>query len=81
MTVPQSSISQDEAATAVVTYIFSGAICSPEGKGVSYSLEATESAFSWIAALEEEDSTGQAIDRYPVDINRVSSRIQPRHLE
>ena len=71
-------MSQDEAASALVAHIFSGAIGSPEGKGVSYSLlEATNSAFSWIAALEEEDSTGQPIDRYLVDIDRVSRKIQP----
>lgn len=77
MTVLRSSISQDEAASALVKYIFSGAIGSPKGKGVSYSLlKATDSVFSWIAALEEEDSTGQPIDRYRVDIDKVSRKVQ-----
>ena len=78
MTVLQSSMSQDEAISALVAFIFSGVIGSPKGKGVSYSLlRATDSAFSWIAALEEEGNTGQPIDRYLVDINRVSRKIQP----
>ncbi|KAF7873877.1 hypothetical protein EAF04_002549 [Stromatinia cepivora] len=67
----------DEAAAALVTYIFSGAIGSPKGKGVSYSLlEATDNTFSWVAVLEEEDSTSQPIDRYRVDIDRLSHIIQ-----
>jgi hypothetical protein len=36
----------------------------------------TDSTFFWIAALEDEDSTGQPIDRYRVDIDRLSSKIQ-----
>jgi hypothetical protein len=56
---PQTPITQDEAAAALATYIFSGAIGSPKGKGVTYSLlEATSTKFSWIAALEAEDTTG-----------------------
>jgi hypothetical protein len=74
----QSSMSQDEATSALVAFIFPGVIGSPKGKGVSYSLlKSTDSAFSWIAALEEEDNTGKPIDRYLVDINRVSREIQP----
>jgi hypothetical protein len=71
-------MTRDEAAAALVSYIFSGIIGSPAGKGVSYSLlAATDTTFSWIAALEEEESTGQPIDRYRVDIDRVSREIQP----
>jgi hypothetical protein len=56
---------------------FSGAIGSSKGKGVSYSLlEATDSTFSWIAALEEKDNAGRPIDQYSVDIDRVSRKIQ-----
>lgn len=77
----QSSISQDEAGSALVKYIFSGAIGLPAGKGVSYSLlEETDSLFSWIAALEEEDNTGQPIDRYRVDIDKVSRKVQTPRL-
>ncbi|KUJ14302.1 uncharacterized protein LY89DRAFT_686780 [Mollisia scopiformis] len=76
-TALQSRMAQDDAASALVTYIFSGVIGSPKDKGVSYSLhEATDSTFSWIAALEEEDSIGQPIDRYRVDIDRLSRKIQ-----
>lgn len=56
---PQRLMTRDDAAFALVTYIFSRVIGLPKGKGVSYSLlEATDSTFFWIAALEEEDSTG-----------------------
>ncbi|CZR65519.1 uncharacterized protein PAC_15419 [Phialocephala subalpina] len=76
-TAPQSLMTQDDVASALVTYIFSGIIGSPKDKGVSYSLlEATDSTFSWIAALEEEESTGRPIDRYRVDIDRLSRKIQ-----
>jgi hypothetical protein len=76
-TAPQSLMTQDDAASALVTYIFSGVIGLPKDKGVSYSLlEATDSTFSWIAALEEEENTGQPIDRYRVDIDRLSRKIQ-----
>lgn len=76
-TAPQSLMTQDDAASALVTYIFSGVIGSPKDKGVSYSLlEATDSTFSWIAALEEEENTGQPVDRYRVDIDRLSRKIQ-----
>jgi len=73
----QDTMTRNEAATALVTYIFSGVIGSPAGKGGSYSLlEATETTFSWIAALEEEESTGQPVDRYRIDIDRISREIQ-----
>jgi len=76
-TVPQNFMTQDEAGAVLITYIFSGAIGSPQSKGVSYSLlKATDTNFSWIAALEDEDSTGQPLDRYRVDIDRVSRKIQ-----
>lgn len=62
-------------------YIFSGAIGLSTGKGVSYSLlEETDSVFSWIAALEEEDNTGQPINRYRVDIDKVSRNVQTPRL-
>lgn len=81
MNVLQSSISQDEAASALIQYIFSGAIGSPEGKGVSYSfLEATDSVFSWIAALGKEENTGEPIDRYHVDIDKASHKIRNTRL-
>ena len=74
---PRSLMSQDDAVAALVTYIFSGVIGSPEGRGVSYSLlEATDSIFSWTVALEEEGGTGKPIDRYRVDIDRLSCKIQ-----
>jgi hypothetical protein len=54
-------MTQNGAASALVTHIFSGVIGSPKDKGVSYSLlEAIDSTFSWIAALEEEENTTHA---------------------
>lgn len=76
-TAPQSLMSQDEAASALVSYIFSGVIGSAKGKGVAYSLlEATNTTFSWIAALEAEENEGEPIDRYHVRIERESRKIQ-----
>ncbi len=78
----ENIMTQDEAISALVAFISSGVIGSPKGKGVSYSLlKATDSVFSWIAALEEDDSTGGPLDRYCVDIDRVSRKIQnPRPI-
>jgi hypothetical protein len=77
MNVFQSKMSQEEAASALVPFIFSGVIGSSQGKGVSYSLiKVTENTFSWIAALED-DNKGQPIDRYLVDVDRVSRKIKP----
>lgn len=74
----QSLMTRDDAASALVTYIFSGVIGSTKDKAVNYSLlEATDSTFSWIAGLDEGENTGQPIDRYRVDIDRLSGKIQP----
>lgn len=76
--VESSLMTRDEAAAALVTHMFSRVIGSPKGKGVSYSLlEATNTTFSWIASLEDKDSTDQPIDRYHVDIDRTSRKIEP----
>ncbi|KAI1736652.1 hypothetical protein F4680DRAFT_451742 [Xylaria scruposa] len=48
-------MTQDEAALALLAYVFSGAISSPKGKGVGYALmKATQTTFSWSVALEED---------------------------
>jgi hypothetical protein len=75
-TALQSLMTQDDAASALITYIFSRVIGSSKGKRVSYSLlEATDSTFSWITALKEEENTGQPIDYYRVDIDRLLRKI------
>lgn len=70
-------LSQDDAASALVTYIFSGAIGPPNGKGVAYSLiEATDTAFVWSAALEDiDDESGTPILRYRVKIDRRTREV------
>jgi len=56
---------------------FSDAVGSLKHKGVSHSLfEVTALTFPRIAALEEEDRTGQPIDRYRVDIDRALRTIE-----
>ncbi|KND91017.1 hypothetical protein TOPH_04427 [Tolypocladium ophioglossoides CBS 100239] len=47
-------MTQEEAVSVLLAYVFSGAIGSPKGKGVGYALmKATPTTFSWSAALEE----------------------------
>ena len=49
-------MTQEEAASALLAYVFSGAIGSPKEKGVGYALmRTTPAAFSWSAALEDID--------------------------
>ncbi|KAK4144547.1 uncharacterized protein C8A04DRAFT_36543 [Dichotomopilus funicola] len=67
---------QDEGVSALLAFVFSGAIGSPEGKGVSYALaEATATSFSWVAALEDMDGPPVPIDRYLITFNRLHREI------
>ncbi|KAH0497864.1 hypothetical protein TgHK011_005146 [Trichoderma gracile] len=69
---------QDEAVSALLAFVFSGALGSPKGKGVSYALiEATPTAFAWLAALEDIDGPPMPIDRYLIKFDRVSKEICP----
>ncbi|KAI9708790.1 MAG: hypothetical protein M1820_003745 [Bogoriella megaspora] len=71
-------MTQDEAASALVAYIFSGAIGPSKGKGVCYALiQATATTFSWSAALEDADDDAPAgpIDRYLINIDRRSKEV------
>ncbi|KAF2799240.1 hypothetical protein K505DRAFT_321309 [Melanomma pulvis-pyrius CBS 109.77] len=71
-------MTQDEAVSALLAYIFSGAIGPPKGKGVGYALiEATPTTFSWSAALEDIDESATPILRYLVKIDRRSKEISP----
>lgn len=71
-------MTQEEAASALLAYVFSGAIGSPKGKGVAYALmKSTPTTFSWSAALEDIDGPSTTITRYLVTIDRRSREISP----
>ncbi|KAK3330469.1 hypothetical protein B0H66DRAFT_572519 [Apodospora peruviana] len=57
---------KDEAASALLAFIFSGALGSTNGKGVvSYALiETTATTFFWSAALKDFDGPAVPVDRY-----------------
>ncbi|PGH11752.1 hypothetical protein AJ80_07013 [Polytolypa hystricis UAMH7299] len=74
--MPDELMTQDEAVSALLAYMFSGAIGSPKGKRVGYALiEPTPTTFSWSAALEDLDGPTTPIDRYLVKIDRQSKEI------
>ena len=69
-------MTQDESVSALLAYVFSGAIGSAKGKGASYALiEATPTAFSWSAALEDVDGPPVPVARYLVEIDRLSREV------
>ncbi len=69
---------QDEGVSALLSFMFSGAIGSPEEKGVSYALaETTATTFSWVAALEDMDGPPTPIDRYLITFDRQARKILP----
>ncbi len=69
---------QDEGVSELLAFVFSGAIGSPEGKGVSYALaESTATSFSWVAALEDMDGPPTPIDRYLVTFDRQARKVFP----
>lgn len=71
-------MTQNEAVSALLAYMFSGAVGSPKGKGVGYALiEATPTTFSWSAALEDIDGPATPIPRYLVKVDRRSKEILP----
>ncbi|KAH9903823.1 hypothetical protein F4778DRAFT_100814 [Xylariomycetidae sp. FL2044] len=71
-------MTQDESIKALLAFIFSGAIGSPKGKGVSYALIAEKpTTFSWSVALEDIDASPTHIDRYQVKIDTQSKEISP----
>ncbi|KAH9888138.1 hypothetical protein F4778DRAFT_408020 [Xylariomycetidae sp. FL2044] len=72
--MPEGLMRRNEAVSALLKFIFSGAIGSSKGKYVSYALiSKTSSSFSWSAALEDED--GPAV---PIDIWSKSTGNQER---
>ncbi len=69
---------QDEGVSALLSFMFSGAIGSPEEKGVSYALaKTTATTFSWVAALEDMDGPPTPIDRYLITFDRQARKILP----
>ena len=74
-------MTQDEAASALLAFVFGGAIGSPKGKGVAYALvEGTHTTFSWTAALEDFDGPPTPIERFLIKIDRRSKEISPTTL-
>lgn len=74
-------MTKDEAASALLAFVFSGALGSPNGAGVGYALiETTPTTFSWSAALEDIDGPAVPVDRYLVKIDRRSRAISPPEL-
>ncbi|KAK0636618.1 hypothetical protein B0T17DRAFT_519523 [Bombardia bombarda] len=74
-------MTEDEAASALLAFVFSGALGSPKGRGVGYALmETTPTTFSWSAALADIDGPPVPIDRYLVRIDRRSKAISPPEL-
>lgn len=74
-------MTHDEAVSALLAYVFSGAIGSTQGKGVGVSLmKTTSTTFTWSAALEDLEGSSKPIDRYLVKIDRRSKEILSHDL-
>ncbi|KAK3337700.1 hypothetical protein B0T19DRAFT_348920 [Cercophora scortea] len=74
-------LTQDEAVSALLAFVFGGAIGSSNGKGVGYALiEETHTTFSWSAALKDFDGPPGPISRYLIKIDRRSKEISPPKL-
>ncbi|GAO16986.1 hypothetical protein UVI_02022360 [Ustilaginoidea virens] len=79
--MPDELMTHDEAVSALLAFVFSGAIGSSEGKSAAYSLvEATSTTFSWWVALENMDGPAAPVNRYRIEIDRQSKRISPPRL-
>ena len=77
---PVGLMRQDEATAALLSYAFSGAIGSAQGKSVIYALIATTPmTFAWSVGLMEDndDAEPAPIDRYVIKIDRQSKKISP----
>ncbi|KAL7911900.1 hypothetical protein GGI35DRAFT_301507 [Trichoderma velutinum] len=72
----ENLLTEDEAASIIVGYVFSGAIGPSNSKGVCYALmNATPFSFSWSAALEDIDGSDTPLDRYLIKIDRRTKEI------
>lgn len=69
-------ISRTEATNLLLNYVFAGALGSPAGKGVVYSLvDENNLEYSFVAALADESSTGRPIDRFCINVKRETKEI------
>ncbi|VUC31935.1 unnamed protein product [Clonostachys rosea] len=72
----QNNMTEDEALSALMSYVFSGGLGAPTGKDAGYSLiEATPTSFSWSVAVEGGDEASAHADRYRINIDRQSGQI------
>ncbi|CAH0046453.1 unnamed protein product [Clonostachys solani] len=72
----QNNMTEDEALSALMSYVFSGGLGAPTGKDAGYSLiEATPTSFSWSVALDGGDEASAHADRYRINIDRQSGQI------
>ncbi|EXU97994.1 aminoglycoside 3'-phosphotransferase/choline kinase domain protein [Metarhizium robertsii] len=71
-------LTQEQAVSELLAFVFSGAIGSAKGKAVGYSLVAAKpTEFSWWVALEDIDGPDVPLDRYCVKLDRRSRQISP----
>jgi len=69
-------MTRDEASSAVLSFVFGGALGNSEGKGVTYSHLSTEAAAtSWIAGLQDYSQPDQPTDRYLIKLDRISREV------
>lgn len=75
--MPQGLMTQEASLSALLAYVFTGALGSAEGKYVYYSLlEASSNTFSWMATLKNHDSDlPSPSNRYRIDIDRRTEQI------
>lgn len=76
-------MSQQDAANALVKYVYSGVLGDTIGKGVSYALiSATDETFAYLAALEAESDPPSPVTRYQVGVNRQTGELStPKLIE
>ncbi|CAG9946355.1 unnamed protein product [Clonostachys rosea f. rosea IK726] len=72
----QNNMTEDEALSALMSYVFSGGLGAPTGKDAGCSLiEATPTSFSWSVALDGGEEQSAHADRYRINIDRQSGQI------
>jgi hypothetical protein len=75
--IHMQGITIDEGISILLSYMFSGRVAPSEGKSVIYSLfKDTDTELHFIASLEDDEETGESIDRFRVVINRVTRQVQ-----
>jgi hypothetical protein len=71
-------ITIDEGISILLSYMFSGRVASPsDGKSVIYSLfKDNDAELHFIASFEDDEETGESIDRYIVVIDRLTRQVR-----